>query len=333
MNHAHALWTPPSLDSLMDLVKEDIHAVHQTIWQSVHTDTPLIQELSHYIISAGGKKIRPMLTLGTAKMLDYTGTHHIDLAASIECIHTATLLHDDVVDESTLRRGNSSANEVWGNKASVLVGDFLFSKAFQLMLRPRSPDVLETLASAAARIAEGEVRQLTMSNNLQATEELYMEVILAKTARLFEAATTVSGHLTSQSPQNIIALQDFGRNLGIAFQLIDDALDYDGETCEIGKSPGDDFREQKVTLPLIYLYKRCTGDTKTFLERSIMEDQSPHDFTHAVGLLKEHDVLKDIHLLATRYAEDARQALLTFPHSLMRDSLEHVIDFCLARRR
>lgn len=316
----------------MHLVKDEMQAVHQTIWDSVDSHTALIRELSHYIIAAGGKKIRPMMTLATAKMLGYTGRHHIDLAASIECIHTATLLHDDVVDESTMRRGNSSANEVWGNKSSVLVGDFLFSKAFQLMLRPKSPQILETLASASALIAEGEVKQLTMSNNLQATEDLYMDIILAKTARLFEAACVVSGYLTNQSSPEILHLQNFGRSIGIAFQLIDDALDYDAQSHEMGKSCGDDFHEQKVTLPLIYLYARCNETDKAFLCRAIEGDQQPQDLDRTIELLKKHHVLDDVRDLAQKFGEEARTALMHFPSCPTRYALEMIVDFCLTRR-
>jgi octaprenyl-diphosphate synthase len=254
----------PSLDALLGLVEGDLKKVNQHILDNMKSPVALIPQLAGHIIASGGKRLRPVLTLASANLCGYTGQRHIGLAACVEFIHTATLLHDDVVDESDLRRGQASANAIWGNEASVLVGDFLFSRSFQLMTADGSLQVLRILSDASAVIAEGEVLQLMTANEPTTTEEAYLEVIRSKTAKLFAAATRIGAVVAERPQAEEEALESYGMNIGIAFQLIDDVLDYSADQLKLGKTVGDDFREGKVTLPVILAYRRGNEEERAF---------------------------------------------------------------------
>jgi octaprenyl-diphosphate synthase len=320
------------VERLHALVATDMGATDKLIHERMGSGVVLIPDLSRHLIDSGGKRLRPLLTLAAAKLGGYTGTGHIKLAAAVEFIHTATLLHDDVVDESSLRRGKVSANIVWGNKPSVLVGDFLFSRSFQLMVETGSLRVLDILAGAAAIIAEGEVLQLKSANNLGVTEEDYLRVVSAKTAALFAAAAEAGAVVASQSPQQIAAMRDYGQNLGIAFQLVDDALDYSGRQALMGKSVGDDFREAKVTLPVILAYARATPVTAKFWKRAIETGtQGESDLDRAITLVEETGAISETMSRARRYADKAREALSPLPAGDIRSALADIADFCVER--
>ncbi len=304
-----------------------------TIQTALSSKAPLIPQLARHIIDAGGKRIRPMLTLACARLCDYTGQYHINLAACVEYIHTATLLHDDVVDGSSLRRGQPSANAVWDNKASVLVGDFLFARAFELMVGSGSLHVLDILARASSLIAEGEVLQLASTRNLHTTEAHYLAVIRGKTAGLFAAACQVGGALAAVTPEAEQALADFGMHLGTAFQLTDDALDYAADSDHLGKHIGDDFREGKVTLPVILAWQQGNADERAFWERTIGRlEQTEADLEHAVTLLHRHGTLTETLARARQACADAERCLLTFPDSPARLALLETLAFVDARR-
>ena len=265
----------PSLDELQRLVNDDLRVVNELIVKHMHSPVPLIPQLAGHLVAAGGKRLRPMLTLASARMCGYRGGRHHALAACVEFIHTATLLHDDVVDESDLRRGLATANALWGNKASVLVGDFLFSRAFQLMVADGSLRVLEILSGASAVIAEGEVLQLVTSNDTDTSEQAYLDVIRCKTAALFAAACRIGAVVAERPKVEEEALDSYGLNLGIAFQLIDDVLDYSAKQAELGKTVGDDFREGKMTLPVVLAFRRGDEAERGFWRRCIEQvDQS-----------------------------------------------------------
>lgn len=322
----------PSVDQLVKLTEADIVRVNQHIIDNMQSPVALIPQLAGHIIAAGGKRLRPMLTLAAAQLCGYTGSRHIGLAACVEFIHTATLLHDDVVDESDLRRGQDSANAVWGNKASVLVGDFLFSRSFQLMVADGSLPVLKILSEASAVIAEGEVMQLMTANDPKATEEAYLEVIRSKTAKLFAAASQIGAVVAEKPKTQEEALESFGMNLGIAFQLIDDVLDYSAKQAELGKNIGDDFREGKVTLPIILAWRRGSEEERDFWLRTIERvEQEEGDFEHAVSLMEKHNTLEDTIDRARHYGAIARDALGIFPDSDIKDALIELIDFCIYR--
>ncbi|MBI2256728.1 MAG: polyprenyl synthetase family protein [Proteobacteria bacterium] len=323
---------PDALDRLTDLVGADLSRVNQLIIQNMQSDVQLIPQLAGHIIAAGGKRLRPLLTLASAHMCGYRGDRAPGLAACVEFIHTATLLHDDVVDESALRRGEASANAVWGNKASVLVGDFLFSRAFQLMVADGSLRVLEILSTASAVIAEGEVLQLMTSNDTATTEQAYLEVIKGKTAALFAAACEVGAVVGGRPKVEEDALQSFGLNLGITFQLIDDALDYSAKQETLGKAVGDDFREGKITLPVILAYLRGDAEERTFWQRTLEKvEQEDGDLRHAIQLMERHGALKDTVARAAHYGAIARDALGIFPEGPEKRALIDVIDFCIDR--
>jgi octaprenyl-diphosphate synthase len=292
----------------------------------------LIPQLAGHIIAAGGKRLRPMLTLATARMCGYRGDRHVALAAAVEFIHTATLLHDDVVDASDLRRGLATANAVWGNKSSVLVGDFLFSRAFQLMVEDGSLTVLDILSSASAVIAEGEVLQLVTSNDTETTEESYLAVIQAKTAQLFAAASRIGAVLADRPPAEEQALEAYGRALGIAFQLVDDMLDYSAEQAELGKTVGDDFREGKITLPVVLALRRAGEAERSFWRRTLEDlEQTEGDLDHAIELMTRHGTLAATLERARHYGAAARRALAAFREGPEKRALDEAIDFCLAR--
>lgn len=323
---------PDALDRLTDLVGADLDRVNQLIIQNMQSDVQLIPQLAGHIIAAGGKRLRPLLTLASAHMCGYRGDRAPGLAACVEFIHTATLLHDDVVDESALRRGEASANAVWGNKASVLVGDFLFSRAFQLMVADGSLRVLEILSTASAVIAEGEVLQLMTSNDTATTEQAYLEVIKGKTAALFAAACEVGAVVGGRPKIEEDALQSFGLNLGITFQLIDDALDYSAKQETLGKTVGDDFREGKITLPVILAYLRGDAEERAFWQRTLEKvEQKDGDLRHAIQLMERHGALKDTVARAAHYGAIARDALGIFPEGPEKRALIDVIDFCIDR--
>ena len=326
---------PPSrraFDDLKTLVGEDLAEVNKVILARMHSRVPLIPELAGHIIAAGGKRLRPLITLACARMCGYPGLRHVKLAACVEFIHTATLLHDDVVDESDLRRGNATANAVWGNQASVLVGDFLFSRAFQLMVEDGSLRVLDILASASAVIAEGEVLQLLTTNDTATTEDAYLEVISAKTAALFAAAARVGAVVADRPRSEEEALESFGRNLGIAFQLTDDVLDYSAHEATLGKAVGDDFREGKITLPIVLAFRRGNDAERTFWKRTLEDgEQTDADLERAMAYLAAHDALTDTIERARHYGAMARDALGIFTESEIKRTLLDVVDFCVDR--
>jgi octaprenyl-diphosphate synthase len=273
-----------------------------------------------------------MLTLAAADLCGYRGDRQVSLAACVEFIHTATLLHDDVVDESDLRRGNATANAVFGNQASVLVGDFLFSRAFQLMVADGSLEVLAILSKASAVIAEGEVLQLITTNDTETTEDSYLDVISAKTAALFSAACRVGAIVADAPKAEVEALDSYGRNLGIAFQLVDDALDYSARQATLGKTVGDDFREGKITLPIVLAFRRGTPEERQFWRRCLEEmDQTDDDLAHAQELIARHDAITDTIERARHYGARARDALAIFPESVMKSALVDAVEFTIER--
>ncbi|MBH76607.1 MAG: farnesyltranstransferase [Dehalococcoidia bacterium] len=293
---------------------------------------PLIPELAGHLITGGGKRLRPMLTLAAAKLCGYEGDKHIVLSACVEFIHTATLLHDDVVDSSNLRRGNSTANALWGNQPSVLVGDFLFSRSFQMMVEVRSLAVLSILADAAAIIAEGEVLQLLTANNTDTTEDTYLDVINAKTAALFSAAARIGAVLGKRPIAEEEALESYGRNLGVAFQLVDDVLDFSAREAALGKTVGDDFRDGKITLPIVLAYRRGDETERKFWRRCMVHGKiESGDMQRAQLLLERHGTLVDTLERAQHYGAIARDALAIFPAGVEKNALLSVVDFCIHR--
>jgi len=321
-----------SLSRLQTLVADDLIKVNKIIVDRMDSRVPLIPELAGHIVASGGKRLRPLLTLASAKMCGYSGDRHIQLAACVEFIHTATLLHDDVVDESDLRRGNATANALWGNQASVLVGDFLFSRAFQLMVRDGSLRVLDILSTASAVIAEGEVLQLITANDTATSEDAYLEVISSKTAALFSAACRIGAVVTDRPKADEEALESYGRNLGIAFQLVDDVLDFSAKQATLGKTVGDDFREGKITLPIILAFRRGDDEERDFWIRTLEDlDQKDGGLEYAMMLLEKHGALADTIDRARHYGAMARDALGIFAQSEEQQALIDVVDFCIER--
>ncbi len=320
------------LEPVQRLVAADMADVNQLIVARLESRVSLIPELAGHLVSAGGKRVRPMLTLIAADLCGYEGKRHHGLAAAVEFIHTATLLHDDVVDQSDLRRGNATANAVWGNKPSVLVGDFLFARAFQLMVEDGSLQVLKILSDASAVIAEGEVAQLITANDTETTEAAYMEVISAKTATLFAAAAELGAVVADRPLAEADSLRSYGENLGIVFQLVDDVLDYNAREIDLGKNVGDDFKDGKITLPVVLAFERGDKDEKTFWQRTLEEgEQTPEDFKTAIQLMERHGTLKDSMTRATDYADKAKSALTTFPDSPAKSAMLDLVDFCIER--
>lgn len=293
---------------------------------------PRIPEVTAHLVDAGGKRLRPMLTLAAAEMCGYAGPYHIHLAATVEFIHTATLLHDDVVDESAQRRGRPTANLLWDNKSSVLVGDYLFSRSFQLMTETGSMDVLRILSDASATIAEGEVLQLTAAQNLATDEAVYLQVIRGKTAALFAAAMEVGGVIAGAPDAQVRALFDYGDALGIAFQIVDDLLDYQGQSKATGKNVGDDFRERKLTLPVIKAVALADSEERAFWIRTIERGrQEDGDLDHALALLHKHGTLEMTRREAIAWAQKAKSALGVLPSHDIRDMLLDLADYVVAR--
>jgi len=325
--------TPPaSLQPLLDLVSSDMEAINRIILDKRVSDVELIPELAHHLIDSGGKRLRPMLALAACKLCDYAGSGHVRVASAIEFMHTATLLHDDVVDESGLRRGKKTARMLWGNQASVLVGDFLLGQAFRMLVDVGSLPVLKILSNAAAVIAEGEVMQLAAANNTTTTEDEYLAIINAKTAALFSAAAEVGAAIANRPAAEQMALRAYGRNLGLAFQLVDDALDYSGDSANLGKATGDDFREGKITLPVILSFRRGTEEERGFWKRTIAEGQiEDGDLERAVSLMKQHRALDATMERARSYGAIAHDALAIFPDRPEKAAMQDVIAFCLHR--
>ncbi|MBV1917962.1 MAG: polyprenyl synthetase family protein [Sphingomonadaceae bacterium] len=323
----------PTLQPLLSLTAQGMNAVNSVILERMQSEIPLIPALAGHLISGGGKRMRPMLTVIGAQLCGYHGNRHHKLAAAVEFIHTATLLHDDVVDKSDLRRGKTSANIVFGNPATVLVGDFLFSRAFELMVEDGSLRVLKILSSASAIIAEGEVDQLTAQRQIETSEERYQSIIGAKTAALFAAATRIPAVLGECSESEERALEEYGRNLGIAFQLVDDAIDYDSNAQESGKDKGDDFREGKMTLPVILAYARGNEEERTFWRDAIagfrVEDE---DLAHAVKLINRHDTVRATRDRAHYFAQRAIDAIAGFPANEARAAMAEAAEFSVTRR-
>ncbi|BCW90163.1 Octaprenyl diphosphate synthase [Alphaproteobacteria bacterium SO-S41] len=324
--------TGDALDRLIALVADDMEAVNATIVERMASDVPMIPALAGHLIASGGKRLRPILTLAAAGLCGYNGPDHIKLATAVEFIHTATLLHDDVVDNSALRRGRKTAHMIWGNPASVLVGDFLYSRSFQLMVETGSVEILGVLADASAVIAEGEVLQLASAKNLETTEETYLKVIESKTAALFAAAAEVGAMAAKVSPDKVKALAEYGRAIGVAFQLVDDALDYAASSDTMGKNAGDDFREGKITLPVILANARGATDERAFWLRVISDDkQRPEDFAAAVDLIKLRDAIEDTIDRARSYVAAAKDALSVFDDGPHKRALLALADFCVER--
>jgi len=327
-----ALEKCPSLEPLINLTASDIKDVNNLILNAMVSPVTLIPQLAGHLVAAGGKRIRPMLTLASARMCGYEGERHKGLAACVEFIHTATLLHDDVVDESALRRGLASANAVWGNQASVLVGDFLFSRSFELMVADGSLEVLAVLSRASSIIAEGEVLQLTTTNDTETGETQYLEVIQAKTAQLFSAACRIGALVADRPKVEEDALETFGMNLGITFQLIDDMLDYSAKQANLGKTIGDDFREGKITLPAILAFRRGNDRERNFWRRTLGElDQKEGDLEKAIGLMNKHQSLEDTVERARHYGAIAKDAMGIFDDCPDKSALVDAIDFCIYR--
>jgi octaprenyl-diphosphate synthase len=327
-----------ALITLIELIGADLEACNRTIVGRMDSPVALIPQLAAHIVAAGGKRLRPLLTLAAARLCGYPGlnggSRHVDLAACVEFIHTATLLHDDVVDESQLRRGLASANAVFGNKASVLVGDFLFARAFQLMVADGSLRVLAILSQAAATIAEGEVLQLATQNDLSTSEDRYLDVVKGKTAALFAAACQVGAVVANRPMAEESALADFGMKLGIAFQLVDDALDYSADQLTLGKTVGDDFREGKITLPVLVAYQSGDDAERAFWRRTIEEsEQQDVDLEQALRLMARRGAIAATLDRASQYARDAQAALEIFPESPLRQALRDVADYTVRRAR
>src|SRR4051812_12406582 len=316
----------------MALVAADMNGVNSVILERMQSKVALIPELAGHLIAGGGKRMRPMLTLACASLLGYPGTRHHKLAAAVEFIHTATLLHDDVVDGSGMRRGKRTANLIWGNPASVLVGDFLFSRAFELMVEDGSLKVLRILSHASRVIAEGEVDQLTAQRRIETAEDQYLDIISAKTAALFAAACRVAPIVAEASEEDEHALEAYGRNLGIAFQLTDDVIDYASDTATMGKGVGDDFRDGKMTLPVILAYARGSEDDRAFWRSAIGGDRvSDDDLEHAIALLRETEALSDTVERARQYGRRAMDALAKYPSSKAKAALVEAAEFAIAR--
>jgi octaprenyl-diphosphate synthase len=327
-----------ALSMLTALVVEDLAACNRVIMARMQSPVALIPQLAAHLIAAGGKRLRPLLTLAAARLCGYPGVpegeRHVILAACVEFIHTATLLHDDVVDASTLRRGQTTANALFGNEASVLVGDFLFARAFQLMVEDGTLEVMAILSAASATIAEGEVLQLMTQNDTATTEAQYLEVIEGKTAALFAAAARLGAIVADRPDAEKDALETYGRALGTAFQLVDDALDYAAEEARLGKTIGDDFREGKITLPVLLAFARGDETERAFWRRTLEDDgQEPEDLAKAQALLLRHGALAETIARARAYGDQALAALAGFPDGPIRRAMADIVAFCIARAR
>lgn len=320
-------------DRMAAFLADDLAAVNKLIRTRMASEhAPRIPEVTAHLVEAGGKRLRPMLTLAAAHICGYEGPYHINLAATVEFIHTATLLHDDVVDESAQRRGRPTANLLWDNKSSVLVGDYLFARSFQLMTETGSLRVLDILSNASATIAEGEVLQLTASQDLATNEDVYLKVVRGKTAALFSAAMEVGGVIADAPEAQVRALFEYGDALGIAFQIVDDLLDFQGDAGAIGKNIGDDFRERKLTMPLIKAVARADAEERDFWVRTIEKGkQTNEDLETAVALLHKHDALTDTGAAARTWATKAKSALSQVPDHAVKQMLVDLADYVVER--
>ena len=320
-------------DRLAARLADDMEAVNTLIRTKMASEhAPRIPEVTAHLVGAGGKRLRPMLTLASAHLCGYTGPYHVHLAATVEFIHTATLLHDDVVDESEQRRGRPTANLLWDNTSSVLVGDYLFARSFQLMTECGSMEVMRILSNAAATIAEGEVLQLTAAQDLATDEAVYLQVVRGKTAALFSAAMEVGGVIADADAATVKALYDYGDALGVAFQIVDDLLDYQGQSEATGKNIGDDFRERKLTLPLIKAVAKASADERAFWVRTIEKGkQDAGDLDHALALLNKHGTLAETRVDAIAWAERAKVSLAPLPDHDIKDMLVDLADFVVDR--
>ena len=320
------------LENLATLISADLGRVNQVILTRTGSDVTMIPEVANHLISSGGKRLRPMLTLATAGLCGYEGDGHIKLAAAVEFMHTATLLHDDVVDQSDMRRGKAAARMLWGNEASVLVGDFLLGQAFKMMVEVGSLACLDVLSTAAAVIAEGEVMQLSAAKDTETTEDEYLEVIRAKTAALFAAACEVGPIVAGRPKAEAAACRSYGANLGIAFQLIDDALDYGGTSAKLGKNVGDDFREGKITLPVVLSFRRGSESEREFWRRTLERSEiRENDLETALATMRRHRALADTIERARHYGAMARDALELFTASPWKKAMLEAVDFCISR--
>ena len=322
-------------DRLNAYLAGDMERVNGLIRERMASEhAPRIPEVTAHLVEAGGKRLRPMLTLAAARMCGYGGPYHVHLAATVEFIHTATLLHDDVVDESAQRRGRPTANLLWDNKSSVLVGDYLFARSFQLMVETGSLRVLDILANASATIAEGEVLQLTAARDLATDEHIYLQVVRGKTAALFSAATEAGGVIAGAPEAQVTALRTYGDALGIAFQIVDDLLDYGGSSAAIGKNVGDDFRERKLTLPVIKAVAKADAGERAFWTRTIEKgDQRDGDLEEAMRLLARHGAMEATRTEALDWVAKAKAALDVLPAHDLRDMLADLADYVVARVR
>jgi len=321
-----------ALQPLLDLVQDDMAEVNEIILSNARSDVDLIPELAQHLINSGGKRLRPMITIAGARMCGYRGRGHVKLAASVEFMHTATLLHDDVVDESDMRRGKMTARLLWGNQASVLVGDFLLGQAFRMMVDVGSLGALQILSDAAAVIAEGEVMQLAASKDMHTSEEDYLAVISAKTAALFAAAAEIGAVISGRSMEEQMALRAYGANIGLAFQLIDDALDYSGEAAKLGKHIGDDFREGKITLPVVLSYRRGNAEERAFWRRTLQDGAiEDGDLAHAILLMRRHAAIDETLQRAKNYGQLAKASLDIFAKSEPKAALLQAVDFSVNR--
>ena len=322
----------PSLEPMIQLIAADLNHVNAVILERMQSEVALIPELAGHLIAGGGKRMRPMLTLACARLLDYPGMRQHRLAAAVEFIHTATLLHDDVVDGSGLRRGRRTANIIWGNPASVLVGDFLFARAFELMVEDGSLKVLKILSRASSVIAEGEVAQLTTQRRIETGQDQYLDIIAAKTAALFAAACRIAAVVAEREEGVEEALDAYGRNLGIAFQLVDDAIDYSSDAATMGKGVGDDFRDGKVTLPVILAFARGSEADRAFWRDAMAGGRAEDsDLAHATRLLHGSGALADTLEQARHYGQRAIDALGPFPASRAKSALVEAVEFAIAR--
>ncbi len=320
------------IDDLVALVRPDMERVNSLILSRTGSRVTMIPEVANHLISSGGKRLRPMMTLATATLSGYRGEGHINLAAAVEFMHTATLLHDDVVDGSGMRRGRVTARLKWGNEASVLVGDFLLGQAFKMMVEVGSIRALGILSTAASVIAEGEVMQLAAAKNTETNEDEYLHVIRGKTAELFAAACEVGAVIGERPKAEQAACRSYGMNLGIAFQLVDDALDYGGTAIALGKNVGDDFREGKVTLPVVLSFRRGDDGERVFWRRTLEQGAiQDGDVETAIGIMRRHRALEDTIERARHYGAMARDALALFPKSPMKGALLDTVDFCISR--
>ncbi|MDF2994804.1 MAG: Trans-hexaprenyltranstransferase [Xanthobacteraceae bacterium] len=324
----------PSLEGIIELVRADMERVNAMILSRTGSEVTMIPEVANHLISSGGKRLRPMLTLATAELAAYQGDGDVKLAAAVEFMHTATLLHDDVVDDSEMRRGKLAARMLWGNEASVLVGDFLLGQAFRMMVEVGSMRALDILSTAAVVIAEGEVAQLAAAKNTATTEDEYLAVIRGKTAELFAAASEVGPVIGALTKAEQAACRSYGMNLGIAFQLVDDALDYGGSRSKLGKNVGDDFREGKITLPVVLAFRRGNDEERGFWKRCLEEGEiTEGDLERAMELLDRHKALTDTVDRARHYGAIAKDALGLFADGPAKRALLDVVDFCVARAR